>query len=128
MEKLNLSNLLGSSQNTLTLYGWRYTIKLWTATSLGESVLCYTVTMSTNQQIWQDWAHNLHRWGLAEWTASILDAAGPLTLIAAQLVYMAEPLVNKAMPEERLQALAELLEDANQAHSFTTYLREGDPR
>jgi hypothetical protein len=84
--------------------------------------------MSTNQQIWQDWAHNLHRWGLAEWAASILDAAGPLTLIAAQLVYMAQPLVNKALPEEHLQALTELLEDANQAHSFTTYLREGDPR
>jgi len=101
---------------------------LWAALLSDNSVLCYTVTMSSDQQIWQNWAHNLHRWGLAEWAASILDAAGPLTLIAAQLVYMAQPLVNKAMPEEHLQVLAELLEDSNKAHSFTSLLREGDSR
>ena len=84
--------------------------------------------MASNQHIWQIWAHNLHRWGLAEWVATLLEAAGPLTLIAAQVVYMAQPLANRAAPEGHLQALAELLEDTKTTHRFTAYLREGDPQ
>lgn len=80
--------------------------------------------MSSDRQIWQLWACNLHRWGLAEWIASLLEAAGPLNLIVAQLVYLAQPLAYNALPEDHWQALTEMLEDKNKAQNFAALLRE----
>jgi hypothetical protein len=80
--------------------------------------------MSSDRQIWQRWACNLHRWGLAEWIASILEAAGPLNLIVAQLIYLAQPLAYNAMPEDHWQALTDILEDKKKAQSFAALLRE----
>lgn len=84
--------------------------------------------MSSDQQIWQIWAYNLHRWGLAGWVAAILEAAGPFTILAAQLVHLAQPLANKTMPNGHIQALAEMLEEPTQAHRFANLLREDDLR
>jgi hypothetical protein len=83
--------------------------------------------MVTNQHIWHSWAHNLHRWGLAEWVATLLDAAGPFTLLAAQLTYLVQPLANNTAAESHLHALTELLEDTQNTHSFATLLRKGFP-
>lgn len=88
--------------------------------------LCYTVNMDSNRHIWRMWANKLQKWGLANWTASFIEAAGPLTLIAAQLVYITQPFISKALPEEHWQALTELLEDSGKTHHFAAYLREGD--
>lgn len=84
------------------------------------------MAMSSDRQIWQVWACNLHKWGLAEWIASILEAAGPLNLIVAQLIYLAQPLAYTALPEDHWQALTEMLEDKKKAQSFATLLREVD--
>jgi hypothetical protein len=84
------------------------------------------VTTSSNRQIWQIWARNLHKWGLAEYIASFLEAAGPLNLIVAQLIYMAQPLAFNALPEDHWQALTEMLEDKNKAQGFAALLREVD--
>ena len=82
------------------------------------------MAMSSDRQIWQMWACNLHKWGLAEWIASLLEAAGPLNLIVAQLIYLAQPLAYNAMPEDHWQALTEMFEDKNKAQSFAALLRE----
>ena len=83
--------------------------------------------MVTNQHIWHTWAHNLHRWGLAEWVATLLEASGPITLLAAQLIYLVQPLANGTPAQSQLQALTELLEDTKNTHNFATLLREGYP-
>ena len=83
--------------------------------------------MATNQHIWHIWAHNLHRWGVAEWVATLLEAAGPFTLLAAQLVYLVQPLASNTVAESHFQALIEMLEDKTNTQSFATYLREGFP-
>jgi hypothetical protein len=50
--------------------------------------------------------------------------AGPLNLIVAQLIYLAQPLASNALPEDQWQALTEMLEDKNKAQSFAAFLRE----
>lgn len=80
--------------------------------------------MTSDQQIWQVWAAALQRWGIQREVATLLEAAGPLTVLAAQAVYTGQPLFNLAVPGEYLDALARLLEEPTQAQAFATYLRE----
>ncbi len=82
--------------------------------------------MSSDRQIWRLWARNLHKWGLAGWVASLLEAAGPLNLITAQLIYMLQPIADNAMPHNHWQALTEMLEDNLETRRFTSLLREDD--
>ena len=89
--------------------------------------LCYTVSMKKDQDIWRVWSMTLHRWGVKEWVADFLDAAGPLTVLGAQVIYVAQPLMSLAFPERHLGALARLLEDTVQSRDFSNYLREGSP-
>lgn len=82
--------------------------------------------MSPDQHLWRRWAHNLHKWGLAGLAASLLEAAGPLNLLAAQVVYMIQPLADRAMPDDHWRALTQMLEDTKEAQSFASLLREVD--
>ena len=82
------------------------------------------MTMDPDQHIWRIWANRLQQWGLANWTASLLESAGPITLIAAQALYVAQPLVYRTVPEQHWQALTTLLEDTVNVQSFAALLRE----
>jgi hypothetical protein len=81
--------------------------------------------MDTTERIWHVWVMNLQRLGIQDLVASLLEAAGPLTTIGAQAVYLGQPLLNSFLPADHLQALAHMLEDNQQTRNFTTYLREG---
>jgi hypothetical protein len=83
--------------------------------------------MDANHQIWRGWAVILHKWGLNEVVASFLAAFGPLTLLAAQLIYLGEPVVNGLLPAGHSRALAGLLEDDEGRSAFIGILREEDP-
>ena len=82
--------------------------------------------MEANAQIWQDWANTLHRWGLTNFAATLLEAMGPLSLFGAQMVYLTQPVLTTFVPADRLNALADLLEDPKTAQSFITVLRQPD--
>ncbi len=81
--------------------------------------------MIANRHIWRVWADSLHRWGLQDLVASLLEDTGPLTILGAQAVYISQPFLNGMLPVSHLQALADMLEDSTQAQSFAAYLREG---
>lgn len=81
--------------------------------------------MEANHHIWRVWAENLHRWGVSRLVASILEEAGPLTILGAQAIYLGQPALSGLLPASHLQALADLFEDRAQAKSFVAYLREG---
>jgi len=81
--------------------------------------------MIANQHIWRVWADSLHRWGVDEHVATFLEASGPLTVLGAQVIYIAQPALTGMFPPSHLQALAEVLEDSTQTKAFTDYLREG---
>lgn len=84
--------------------------------------------MEAEQQLWRNWAEALRRRGLGQIAAALLEAGGPLNLVAAQVVYLGQPLLGSSAPHGSWQALAHLLEDAEQTQSFVTYLREDMPR
>jgi hypothetical protein len=81
--------------------------------------------MNMDQQRWQEWAQFLHRWGLERWAAIFLESTGPLSVLAAQIVYVSQPLLKLAFSQNSLEALARLLDDPQQTKLFVTILREG---
>ena len=64
----------------------------------------------------------MHSWGLNNWAASFLEAAGPLTTIGAQLIYISQPVLGTFIPQRDLEALAEMLEEPEQRRGFTRFL------
>lgn len=80
--------------------------------------------MDTNHHIWRVWTISLHRWGLQNLVASFLEAAGPLALIGAQVVYVGQPFLDSIVPAGHLRALAGVLEDDSQRQAFVACLRE----
>ena len=79
--------------------------------------------MDSKQQIWQIWARNLHRWGLREPAAAILEAIGPLNLVLAQGLYLIQPLFSASVSRNHLGTLAGTLENSEETQMFVTYLR-----
>jgi hypothetical protein len=80
--------------------------------------------MDTNHHIWRVWANALNRWGLQNLVASFLEAAGPLTLIGAQAIYVGQPVLRGILPAGHLNALTSMLEDDSQREEFVFYLLE----
>lgn len=75
------------------------------------------------QGFWPEWAQLLQRRGLREPTAILLEAAGPLLLILAQLAYLGQPFFEKTMPAGQWTALAHLLENSEESRRFAAFLR-----
>ncbi len=80
--------------------------------------------MNQDRRIWRVWASFLQQWGVEEWVAATLEALGPLSILGAQAVLISQPLLSRIVPNDHLDALAELLEEPVQTHAFVTYLRE----
>ena len=80
--------------------------------------------MKNNRHIWQKWAENLHRWGVQDLVATLLEVTGPLNLLGAQVVYLGQPLFNQVLPAGHLDALAGVLEDPEETQAFTSLLRQ----
>jgi hypothetical protein len=73
---------------------------------------------------WIRWAESLRRWELQGLAAWLMDAAGPLRLFSAQVLYFSQPFLGG----RPFLALAEMLEDEDQAGAFAALLREESVR
>ncbi len=73
---------------------------------------------------WPGWAEFLRRHGLENLVAWVLEAAGPLTVLGAQVLYISGPLLRPALTDMQRDALAGMLEDRDEALAFTAFLRE----
>jgi hypothetical protein len=80
--------------------------------------------MSENQQNWMDWARILHRWGLKDGMASLLEITGSLGVLLAQIVYLCQPMLSGALSSSSLLAFARVLENPDDRRDFITFLRE----
>ena len=68
---------------------------------------------------WSQWAESLRRFkldGLALW---LLEAGAPLTLLGAQALVVSQPF----LPEGKINALAQMLEEETETQAFVRYLR-----
>jgi len=80
--------------------------------------------MTSDQQIWQSWARTIHRWGIENLVAAFLEAAGPLTTIGAQIIYLSQPYLKSIIQPEQLLALSSMLDEPQQTRKFIHYLSE----
>lgn len=80
--------------------------------------------MDGDQHIWRSWADFLQRWGVEQWVASVLEVAGPLSVLGAQAVYLGSPLLKNVLPGTQLDALARMLENKSHTQAFVNCLRE----
>lgn len=65
-------------------------------------------------------------WGLGSLAAALLEHGGAFAQLAAQGMYIAEPLLGTWMPNERVRSFAHLMEDPGQRQALADALR--DPR
>ena len=80
--------------------------------------------VSETRAVWPGWADFLRRHGLENLVAWALEAAGPLTVLGAQALYIGGPLLRPALTDLQRDALAGMLEDRDEAMAFTAFLRE----
>ncbi len=80
--------------------------------------------LARNQQIWQKWAAALHRWGLQDYIATILEVTGPLNLLGAQMVYLGQPFLQQVISADQVAALTDLLENPTEARAFSKFVRQ----
>jgi hypothetical protein len=87
-------------------------------------ILCYTLNMGENRQIWESWVRALHRWGVDETVAFLLEAAGGLNVMLAQVMYLSQPLFSGAVASGSLEKLAQMLENPAMRREFVSFLKE----
>jgi hypothetical protein len=87
-------------------------------------ILCYTLNMGENQHIWVNWTRTLQRWGLNELVAFLLESAGALNVMLAQVVYLGQPLFSGVVNPRSLENLAEVLENPVARSEFVSFLKE----
>jgi hypothetical protein len=74
--------------------------------------------MKSPREYWPRWAETLRRYQLHELTASLLEAGSPIALLGAQALYFGRGLIEN----DQLTALAETLEEEQEAHAFASFL------
>jgi hypothetical protein len=80
--------------------------------------------MLTMPDRFSDWITRLHAWGLNGFAATMLEAAGPLTLLGAQALYAAGPLLTPFVDEDEVTALAHWLEEPRALNSLVERLQK----
>jgi len=73
---------------------------------------------------WPAWSGFLRKHGLENFAAFLLEAAGPLAIVGAQILHFTGPFLQPALSQGQRDALADLLEDREEALNFAAYLRE----
>jgi hypothetical protein len=74
--------------------------------------------------LWEKWALSLHRWGLDRMVVFLLEAGSPITVLAAQVVYLIQPFFRPSSSENQISAFINLFEDQQAGRNFAAYLRE----
>ncbi len=80
--------------------------------------------MGADHPLWEMWARTLRRWGMQSFTASLLEAVGPLSTLGAQFVYLGQPLLSSLVSRSHLDALATMLDNPAETQQFVVFLRE----
>jgi hypothetical protein len=84
--------------------------------------------MRENQPTWMNWRSTLRRLGINEIVALLLDGAGSMNVLLAQLVYLSQPLLAGMVSQHTLNAFAQVLENPTHRQEFISFLREAQTR
>jgi len=81
-------------------------------------------TTTEMRSSWPAWAGFLRQRGLVGFAAWFLEAAGPLTILGAQALYLGEPFLRPVISGDKIQEMAHLLQESDEGQAFVSYLRE----
>jgi ubiquinone/menaquinone biosynthesis C-methylase UbiE len=84
--------------------------------------------MLKDRSFWPEWARFLQHSGLVEIVAALMQSAGPLNRLLAQVLYAGRPFLGQAVSEEQFDALVHIFEDQEESSSFAAYIREETSR
>jgi hypothetical protein len=90
--------------------------------------MCYTLNMSENQLAWRDWRSTLQHLGINEVVALLLEGAGSMNVLIAQVVYLSQPMLSGMISPRALSAFAQMIENPIDRQEFISYLREAPTR
>jgi hypothetical protein len=79
---------------------------------------------SGTRSAWPRWSEFLRSHRLENLAAWALEAAGPLTVLGAQALYIGGPLLRPALTDAQRDALTTLLEDRDEVQALAAFLRE----
>jgi hypothetical protein len=79
--------------------------------------------MHEDELFWPSWAQFLQEKGVKEIAATLLEGAGPLRILASQIMYSGMPFFGSHSAANQWQAFADLLEDQEKTDSFISFLR-----
>lgn len=85
-----------------------------------------TILQPEDNAVMQSWAARLKQWQVHQVAATVLEAAGPLKIIGAQLVFIGQPLFSGLLSGKQLDTLAGLLEEPDKTRQFIQILREDE--
>lgn len=80
-----------------------------------------------SKEHWDQTLKYLYDRRLHLFTATLLEAAGPLTVLGAQLIYVSQPVLTLLIPQRQTQQFAGILEDPVKSKSFIRALRSYKP-
>jgi hypothetical protein len=80
--------------------------------------------MLEDRSFWFSWATFLKKKGAKDLAITLLEGAGPLRILAAQLLYAGMPFVGLSSSPNQMQALADMLDNGQKTASFISFLRE----
>ena len=73
---------------------------------------------------WRRWARTLQRLGLAKFAAAFLESGGAFSTLAAQALYISQPMLEPWAERDGVGSLAELLENPAEAAALMRVLKE----
>lgn len=80
--------------------------------------------MRTDRAFWPSWAEFLTNKGVKDLAIWFLEGAAPVRILTAQILYAGIPFMRSSLQTQRWNALADLLDDSQEAQSFISYLKE----
>jgi hypothetical protein len=81
--------------------------------------------MSENQPVLTTWVLALQHKGINKEVATILETAGSLSVLVAQLIYLSQPFLSWVVSSQSLDACARVLENSSTRQEFIARLKEG---
>jgi hypothetical protein len=102
--------------------GLRFTLPTYTIIPVHQLTNQKSTPATNNKEReWGSWARNLQHWGLADLVSTFLENGEIFATLAAQGLYVGQPLLEPWMPA---RAIASLLDDPQQTQEFVKLLRE----
>jgi len=73
---------------------------------------------------WRRWARKLQQRGLAKLVTALLETGSAFSTLAAQALYISQPLLEPWAQKQEVAKFTELLENPDQTAAFTRLLKE----